>query len=817
MSDRICNGVEVADMSQAKIFAPAPMQERGALAVRILIEEIEKRTGIRIMADSARPDDTSPLIVVRYAGRDGGSENRSADGLPALGREGFQIYTDDGPQWTIVVEGADDRGVLYGVGKLLRLLYLSESKIEAPVSIRISETPHFPLRGHQLGYRPKTNAYDAWTPEIYAQYIRELALFGANSIEIMPPITDDERTGPLMKYDPLFMMQHVSEVCDSMDLDVWVWYPNMGAEDNWYPASGNDEAFMKPEYLRKQLAERDEIFRSMKRLDHIFVPGGDPGALGAQDLFDFMALEAEVLRKYHPQAKMWVSPQAFNPTDEWLDTFFTNVRREPEWLAGVVFGPWEKHSLPELRKLVPQSLAIRSYPDITHNLSCQYPVHNWDTAFAITLGRECINPRPEEQKHIHNFHKNGGIVGSLSYSEGINDDVNKFIWSDQDWSPDTPVVQTLKEYARLFIAPAFEDGVAYGLLALERNLRGPIGLNRQIPLTLKHWMEMEVAADDKVRGNYRFEQGLLRAYYDAYIQRRWIHETELERQAMDLLTRAGEWGTMRSMAAAEEALRKKESEPVGIGYKRKCDELADRLFEHIGAQLTVGKHKAIGVLRGAFMDCIDTPLNDMAFLLDAFHLIRQMPEEEERLAALQRIVDRTNPGIGGFYDHFGAHSSLARVDIAHAWEDDPGYLETAIVRHNPALIVEAHSELTGSDTYTRLCRETLHKILPGLTHPPLAWVSSLSSYYSAPVKVVYDHLDCRASYTVKVMGLWSGKVRMRINGKYADDTGVNDRGLLDEFTVPPDMIPEGRMEIVWANEEAGSAPFIHELWVMRKS
>ncbi|MGI2297500.1 hypothetical protein [Paenibacillus sp. GXUN7292] len=93
------------------------------------------------------------------------------------------------------------------------MMYLTTNKIEVPTDVDLAETPHFSLRGHQLGYRPKTNAYDAWTPEIYSQYIRELALFGTNSIEIVPPITDDERIGPLMKYDPLFMTRHVSEVC----------------------------------------------------------------------------------------------------------------------------------------------------------------------------------------------------------------------------------------------------------------------------------------------------------------------------------------------------------------------------------------------------------------------------------------------------------------------------------------------------------------------------------------------------------------------------------------------------------------------------
>lgn len=804
MKESVYNGIRVTSISDVKIFAPSSLPARGTSAVTIMVEEIEKRTGIRVEVVDTLSTDSLPLIVVQYA------DHQSAE---TIGREGFKITTTQHDRFTITIEGADDRGVLYGVGKLLRLLYMNESRIQAPCSISICESPRFVLRGHQLGYRPKTNAYDAWSPEIYSQYIRELALFGANSIEIMPPITDDDRTSPHMKYDPLFMMQHVAEVCYEMDLDVWIWYPNMGSEDNWYPASGNDEEFMKPDYLEGQLAERDEIFGSLKRVDHVFVPGGDPGALSAQDLFDFMALQAEVLHKHHPNAKLWVSPQAFNPTDEWLNVFFDNIRKEPKWLSGVVFGPWEKHSLPELRKLVPESIAIRSYPDITHSLGCQYPVPNWDTAFAMTLNRECINPRPVAQKQIHNSCMNEGIVGSLSYSEGINDDVNKFIWSGQDWCPDTPVLETLKDFARFFIGPEFEDGVSQGLLALERNFDGPVAINTNIQVTLQQWLAMESAADDKVRNNYRFEQGLLRANYDAYIQRRWIHETELERKAMDVLAQAGELGTLRVMEMAEAILNKRFTEPVGVEYKLKCEELADRLFDHIGAQLTVEKHQAIGVTRGAFMDGIDLPMNDMAFLINSFNVIRQMSDEQQRLSSLNdKIIKRTNPGVGGYYDNFALNSSLSKVEFTHDWTEDPGFLKTALLRHNPSILHAAE----GGGKYGKLCKEVLDQILPGLTSPPLAWVTYLNSYYSAPIKVTYDQLDRHAAYRIKVMGLWGGKVRMLVNGTYVDDVNVKYRGLMDEYIITPNMIPEGKMEVVWVNEESGIGPYINELWVIKQ-
>ncbi len=75
-----------------------------------------------------------------------------------------------------------------------------------PSDLRLSTTPFARLRGHQLGYRPKNNTFDAWGPAQIDRYIRELALFGANSIEILPPRTDDELSNDLMPVSPMEMM-----------------------------------------------------------------------------------------------------------------------------------------------------------------------------------------------------------------------------------------------------------------------------------------------------------------------------------------------------------------------------------------------------------------------------------------------------------------------------------------------------------------------------------------------------------------------------------------------------------------------------------
>ena len=85
--------------------------------------------------------------------------------LWGLRPETYAIHAgSDGSGRWITVAGSDERGVLFGVGQLLRLIDFGRQ--EATIDhgrLPIHSSPKYPLRGHQLGYRPKTNAYDAWT------------------------------------------------------------------------------------------------------------------------------------------------------------------------------------------------------------------------------------------------------------------------------------------------------------------------------------------------------------------------------------------------------------------------------------------------------------------------------------------------------------------------------------------------------------------------------------------------------------------------------------------------------------------------------
>lgn len=59
------------------------------------------------------------------------------------------------------------------------------------------------------------------------QYISELAIFGANSVELLPPHTDDDAESPLFVVEPMDMLGAASRAADSLGLNVSLWYPAM--------------------------------------------------------------------------------------------------------------------------------------------------------------------------------------------------------------------------------------------------------------------------------------------------------------------------------------------------------------------------------------------------------------------------------------------------------------------------------------------------------------------------------------------------------------------------------------------------------------
>jgi len=757
------------DLTHAVILLPAQPLALEKKAATLLKEEVEKRSWVQWSIAIARPVGDVPVIEIQ---RGHG---------PA---EGYRLQADiDGPKPVVIVSGNDARGVLYGVGGLLRALEIGREKVTLTHSLNVGTVPSLALRGHQLGYRPKTNSYDGWDLAKWGQYIRDLAVFGTNAIELIPPRSDDDLDSPHFPLPPARMMAGMSRLAGEYGMDVWV----------WYPALEKDYADLKT--VERALSEWTETLKALPRLDAIFVPGGDPGHTAPAVLMAMLEKQAANLRRTRPKLQIWLSPQGFNLV--WMEEFYALLAKEPRWLTGIVHGPQVRDSIAVMRKRVPARYAIRNYPDITHSLHCQYPVPDWDPAFAVTLGRETINPRPIDEALIFRSTYRD-TTGFISYSEGCNDDVNKFVWSALGWNPDVEVNAVLRDYTRYFIGARHASTFSEGLLALERNWRGPLADNAGVLDTLKLFQSLERDATPQELTNWRFQQAEYRAYYDAYVHDRLLHETDLEARAVAILSKASDGGSLQAMTEAERVLSD-DGGRVAADLRQRTFELAEALFQSIRMQLSVPRYKAVDISRGANLDAIDLPLNNRNWLLARFAAIRKQGTEAERLQAIGEIVHWADPGPGGFYDDLGEPARSPHLVKGAGFAQDPAYAATSV-----SGVGDEEGE-------------------------PLQWRKSTWTYSEAmrdaPLELRYTGLDPAGAYKLRV--IYAGEERpIQIRLVANDITEIHPFRKKEfppcplEFQLPHDATASGSLSLKWYGTPSqgsnGRGNQVAEVWLIKQ-
>jgi len=733
------------DLRQLSIVAPPETR----LAANLLIDEIESRTRLRLpLADS--PAGSICLSIARQK--------------PA---EGFRIATYPGAPCLITLNGNDTRGILFAAGRLLRELAASPGALSLPEPLNLTTAPKYPVRGHQIGYRNANNTYDAWSVADYRQYILDMAVFGANTVEVTGTGMDRGDRSPHFRLPPLRMHQEISRITKEYGLDFSIWLP------------ATQKSYEDPNTAARELAEWERAFRAIPHLNAVFVPGGDPGHTEPRILMPFLEKAAAVLKKVHPNAGIWVSPQGMD--DAWLAQFYAELNKRPQWLAGVVHGPWVRPTMTAFRKAVPAEIAIRLYPDITHTLRCQNPMPNWDPAFAITHGREPINPLPVAQTAWFGRYAPGSI-GFVSYSDGANDDFNKVLWTALAWDPGLNPLTVQRQYARHFIGI---EPLADVLSALERNWHGPLSANPSPEQALTQAQTLEQNATPQQKRNWRFQQLLYRAYYDAYTQRRLAHETSLEIKAREHLAAASKAGSLPAIDSAAKALAGPPSAPA---LRARIGELAEALFQSLGAQFSVAKYQASGWERGATLDTVDAPLNSRDWLLSRFAEIRKLPAESDRLREIEAILHREDPGPGGFYDDLGDPSRQPHF-VPDGETGQQGFLET----------------------------------LPG----PKAWKSHANSWRGRPIRMRYTGLDPAARYKVRVV--YGGEavaqeqgIRLTANGAIEVHPYLPKPLPIRpvEFEIPAAATKSGTLELTWDRQEPPSGRLrgaqVSEVWLIRQ-
>ncbi len=797
------SGSEWVDLSEAKIFAESGLSPRAQRALKVLAEEVEKRTELRWPIVNSMPSAQGPVVTAEVfssaMNRHGHAGKESSNQPDSYA---VRVAQQEGAI-KVSIGGSDERGVLFGVGKLLRSLRMSRLRVQAPANLDVQSSPKYRLRGQQLGYRPKTNSYDGWTVAVWDQYIRELGLFGCNLIELIPPRSDDEEDSPHFPLPKKEMMIEMSRICDEYGLDVWIWYPAMEPD------------YSDPAVVEREIVAWGEIFQALPRIDAVFVPGGDPGHTAPKYMMALLERQAENLRKYHPQGQMWMSPQSF--TEAWFEEFFEILKGQPEWLAGVVFGPQSRVDLPTLRERVPQRYPIRLYPDITHTLECQFPVPDWDVAFSLTEGREPICPRPETFANIARRDLPYS-AGFGSYSEGCNDDVNKFVWNAFAWDPDAKLIDVLRDYSRFFISDRYAEDFAHGLLGLEKAWQGPLLANDNVEATLARFQTMERNAAPAELLSWRFQQALYRAYYDAYVRRRLVYETDLYGQALDALEAiyvvgsqpVEPFGETRREAAptngldpavvlaqAQGILSKAFTQRVAQEERTRILELAEALFQSIRMQLSVERYQAEAVERGGNLDTVDAPVTNGPWLAQRVREIAALSAPAEQIKAIEELLNRNNPGPGGYYDDLGDISRASRLLRGSTYEEDPELRKSVLIGHRFPLPAEM----------------------------PIAWKRWAEALFDAPLRMRYTSLDPTQQYRIRVVYAGdSPNLKIRL----ACEKGPEIHPFISkpkpvaplEFDIPQEATTSGELTLAWTREPGlggnGRGAQVAEVWLVRK-
>ncbi|MEO2033070.1 MAG: hypothetical protein ABGZ35_13390 [Planctomycetaceae bacterium] len=787
------------DLSGATIV-PTSASAVVARAAVMLQEELAERSGIMLPIAETAPTNG---VVIRL----GIAPDRSEVKVPPKA-EAYGIAVSGN---VVSLVGYDARGALYAVGRLIRLATYRPGTLTLELATPIATAPDVPIRAHQLAYRHTANTYDAWTIDVYEQYIRDLVMFGCNGVEIISNLDANAKDGPVMTETMRSMNVALSALIRSYGIDVWVWSPVMAM-------AGEDVT--TPEGLARGLATRRGLLADYPAIDHLFVPGGDDGDTPAEHLMPFLEKLAPVLSEIHPNAKIWVSNQTF--TLEENDYFFDYLAsNNPDWLAGLIYGPWIKMGWEEMRERTPKRYPIRRYPDINHTVRCQYPIPNWDPAFAQTIGREPVMPMPKMQRHIYGRYLDVSD-GFGTYSDGIHDDLNKHVWNVLGWDPQTDMDAALEEYGKVWFGVDLAKDVAEGLRALEANWSGPVTDNTAIPRTLATWEDIAKRVTG-FENNWRAQMYLFRARFDANVQTESRAQKSYEAEAHVALAAASRVGVSKAIENARAALAQADR-PAAPTLRAGIEELGPLMLDSIGYQLSVElPYRARNPERGAMLDWLDQPLNDRPWLEQRFAAILALDNQADQLARIDTILNWKDPGPGGFYDDLGTIGEFSHVVSQRSWEDDPSGNHSARVafplyKADPKTIAEQASPTEADNMVFREEVARLKGAHTGRQELRMSWQTQITTLYGTPLKMRYEGLDPDASYRLKVT--YAGRFRPTMTLTLNDEFGIHGPVAQPDpiwpvsYYLPQDATRSGTLNVEW-NLVDGRGCMVAEVWLIK--
>lgn len=411
-------------------------------------------------------------------------ENETADQTviisidETIGKDGYRIESD-GKKTSVI--GSTDLGVLYGLGKLLRLADYADG-FAAPVIVE-TFVPTSPFRGIQFDTH-FGNFYHMAPEDELSTYVQDIILWGINYVDVVFPFIDfkdwddpemEKITGQIKiiyKTAKALGVKVGVEVVPNQDFIVFnekikgipVPDDTKCRAYHGHNICPNKEGAM--EYIRTKTYGK--LFAYFKERDIVmdflcFWPY-DEGGCGCEKCYPWGArgyLKSskaiyEIAKEYLPDVEVILSTWLFDTSgeNEWegLDKVLSESN---DWVDYILADSRDAFPRYPLEQGVPGNLPLLSYPEIS-----MWALYPW--------GGYGANPLPERFEMLWNQVK-GHVAGGIPYSEGIFDDLNKIVTTAFFWNCDTTANDTVREYLNYEMGPAVHDDVREIIRIIEHN------------------------------------------------------------------------------------------------------------------------------------------------------------------------------------------------------------------------------------------------------------------------------------------------------------------------------------------------------------
>ena len=680
------------------------------------------------------------------------------------GPEGFVLRSapGQGGEGLLLAAGVEPRSALYAVGAILRRMEFHDLSIAFPEELDLRTAPAFEVRGTQFDQGDtmlELTGARRWTEKERQRVVLDLAMAGANTIEVNPWEQKDSEIVKFIKSFDLKILLHAgSHEGDGGEPDEWLAKEGIGRRGYLCPSVPEARAFLLEKY--------DRFYRESPDYDYVRFYAADGGGCECErckpwgKTFIHLCEEmSEIVHRYHPEAQIFLTNEK---TDNAGDlAIWEYLREKPRpWIRGMCYGcgsdgmTWQPGRRQDHRMDLfryPGFGPFSRYPqEIIHNLPPDKALiyyneltHWWYSE----LGYVRFPPAPDArgdtppacgsfiyERHpdfflVQVFHRRTFFawpryyhrvfndllrfaIGDVTHSSGHHDHFNQWMWQRLLWDPHRPVEEVVGEYARAWFGPEAAGRMAEAVFQLEENLGGWLptneGVDRYYSLVKEAGWAMP---GHRMERNWLWRQYMQKATLDKHVQLNAQRQLRVQERIEELLDRA----LQRDGADLGEAIA------TAVAW---LDEIQGDTDEMARLRTEAGRlgdeSEAIHGVRSEGYFNLDHDFIGLGWIRKTLKRAAEA-DAEGRRRWLQRIAHYEDAGEGGFYNNCGDPGGAPHMTHGTPYDHGQQLWEGALAETNRAsqrlLAFTSHEEQGVTLEYEDLDPEARYGLRLTLVRP----------------------------------------------------------------------------------------------------